>query len=105
MQDHRIEQQGQRLDYTCENRAFRTRIEMGLSHGEHQVQGSVFNEPLYFDGQYSLWLEHVLNKRDENEQCYWLMWYQNGQPTVPLSSIMRRDDVIHMQTLLASLIP
>jgi hypothetical protein len=44
--DSRILQNGQRIDYTCANRRFRTDINKGQLHGQHPTPGSVFIEPL-----------------------------------------------------------
>jgi hypothetical protein len=44
--DHRIENNGQRIDHTCENRRFRTDTTKGQPHGQHPTHGSVFSEPL-----------------------------------------------------------
>lgn len=106
--DSRIEQDGQRIDYTCANRRFRTDIAKGEPHGQHPSRGSVFREPLagsQDEGEYSLWLEHVVATDDPNDECYWLMWYRNGLPTIPLSGILYRQDIANMQRLFASFIP
>jgi hypothetical protein len=103
--DHRIDQDGHRLDYTCANRRYRTNINMGESHGEYTAtRGSVLREPLADGDGYSLWLEHVTE--DSGDEHYWLMWYDSrGFPTIPLSGILDRDDIANMQRLLASFIP
>jgi hypothetical protein len=103
--DHRIEQNGQRLGYTCANKRFRTNISRGQEHGQHSAtRGNVFDRPLAEYNGYSLWLEHVVN--DTGNEYYWLMWYDsNGVPTIPLSSILSRDDIANMQALFASFIP
>jgi hypothetical protein len=106
--DHRILQNGQRIDYTCKNWSFSTDIAKGRPHGQHPTLGSVFDEPLagsQAPGEYSLWLEHVIANADPNDECYWLMWYQDGRPTIPLSGILHREDIANMQRLLASFIP
>ena len=106
--DHRIEQNGERIDYTCENRRFRTDIAKGQPHGQHLTRGSVFPEPLAGSqdhDEYSLWLEHVISTDDPDDECYWLMWYCNGSPTIPLSGILHRDDIANMQRFFAAFIP
>lgn len=103
--DHRIERDGRRLDYTCENRRFRTDTTKGHTHGEQPTRGSVFSQALAGSqepDQFSLWLEHVVAVNDPDDECYWLMWYQNGFPTVPLSSILHREDIVNMERLFAS---
>ena len=106
--DFRIEQNNERINYTCENNRFRTNITKGEPHGEHRIRGSVFAEPLariQAEGEYSLWLEHVIPKNDPDDECYWLMWYKDGCPTVTGSSILHRDDIANMQRLFATFIP
>jgi hypothetical protein len=44
--DSRIEENGQRIDYTCANRRFKTNRDKGEPHGVHDSSGSVFREPL-----------------------------------------------------------
>jgi len=106
--DNRIEQQGKRLGYTCENAAYSTNIGKGERHApSHSYQGSVFSEPIKgrLGDEYTLWLEHVIAKRNPNDECYWLIWYKNGRPTIPLSAIWHREDLARMQRLLTSFLP
>ncbi len=105
-QDHRLDSNGQRLDYTCGNRKFWTNVNLGVPHiPGQQHRGSVFGEPLTIDGEYSLWLEHVTFKDNPNDQCYWLMWYKDGIPNMPGSCILHRADIANMSRLLASFVP
>ena len=84
-------------NYTCRNIKFQTDTRKGHPHGSRQVRGSVFKGPLCKgENGYTLWLEHVTNLNDSKDQCYWLMWYQDGIPTIPLSGIMHRKDIINM---------
>lgn len=105
--DHRIEQGEQPLDYTCENARYKTNIGKGKKHGSHSSCGSVFEEPLAgVQGTgYSLWMEHVIEKKTQDDELYWLMWYKNGIPTIPLSGVFRKDDIGNMVRLLASFMP
>ena len=106
-QQHRIELDGQRINYTCENSGYRTDLNKGETHADRSpARGSVFPEPLASrEGGYSLWLEHVVDKKTGDEY-YWLMWYDaNGYPTIPLSGILSRADIAGMQRLLTSFIP
>jgi hypothetical protein len=104
-EDHRIEDHGRRLDYTCENVKFKTDTHRGHPHRAGQAHcGNVFNEPLAEHDGYSLWLEHVVHK-ENHDQCYWLMWYRDGRPTIPLSGVFWRDDIANMSRLLASFVP
>jgi|SRR5579872_2594015 len=107
MLDHRIERDRHRIDYTCENNRFVTDDAQGNPHGKHSpTLGSVFNEPLIEAEGYSLWLEHIRDKRTR-QPCYWLMWYDDAtrRPTVPMSSKLDRNDIANMARLLASFIP
>jgi hypothetical protein len=106
-QDHRVEENGARLDYTCENYRFKTDVTQGSSHGTRSPsRGSFFDEPLVENGDgYTLWLEHVVEKPTQ-ELYYWLMWYdRTGRPTVTMSSIMDRTDIGNMARLLTSFVP
>jgi hypothetical protein len=103
----RIMRKGQLLDYTCENVAYKTDTRKGKPHGKGFALGSVFGEPLAgTKGEgYSLWLEHVVQKKSLDTGLYWLMWYKNGIPTIPMSGVFRKEDIANMVRLLASLIP
>jgi hypothetical protein len=106
MRDHRIEQDGMRLDYTCENARFRTNINMGEAHGDCPSRGSVFGEPLAQNDGYSLWLEHISDRRDSDAHYYWLMWYdERGHSTIPMSGVLNREHIANMQRLLVKFIP
>jgi hypothetical protein len=100
--DHRIERNGERLDCTCENWGYKTNIDVGRAHGSCDNLGSVFQGPLADRNGYSLWLEHVIDKRDPSEECYWLMWRQDGKPAIPLSGILTRRDIEEMGRLFVS---
>ncbi len=100
MKDFRIVQNGNRLDYSCENHRFRTNINKGKPHRTSATGGSVFDNALIADGSSSLWLEHAFDKQD-NRECYWLMWYDNGKPTIPLSGVFERADIEQMVGRLA----
>ena len=112
-QDHRIEENGQRLSYTCANRGYRTNVHLNTSYAHRDAShpdrpgsdnlGSVFDRPLAQDGE-SLWLEHVVD--NEGHPCYWLMWYDpSGVPKLPASGILSRENIADMQRLFASFIP
>jgi hypothetical protein len=102
--DHRIIQNGQRLDYTCDNNKFQTNINMGYPHGGNPIRGSAFPHPLHSVGGWSLWLEHVSQKDDPEHEWFWLMWYDdNRRPTIPLSGVMHRQDIANMSHQLAGL--
>lgn len=105
MADHRLERDGQRLNYSCANYRFRTDVTRGQAHGRYSAnRGSVFDTPLADNGEHTLWLEHVIS--NDGERYYWLMWYdREGKPTIPMSGILDRDHITNMQVLLARLIP
>ena len=44
--DHRIDQSGQRLNFTCSNSRFQTDVAKGKPHGDGLAKGSVFDGPL-----------------------------------------------------------
>lgn len=94
MYDHRITHGGIPLDFTCENRRFKTDISQGFAHyARHNHKGSVTPLPLYDDGEYSLWLEHVVDKTNGNT-CYWFMWYNHaGISNIPMSGVMDKTDL------------
>jgi hypothetical protein len=54
--------------------------------------GSVLGRPLVDHGEYTLWLEYVVNKKDKDE-FYWLMWYKSGVPTIPMSGVLSKNDL------------
>lgn len=106
MSDHRQRLDGNPIDFTCINSRYRTNTAIGEPHGDASAaRGSVFREPLIEDGEYSLWLEHVVANREPDDRCYWLMWYRSGRPTIPLSGVFSREHLANMQSLLASLVP
>lgn len=105
MNDHRIQDNGRRRNYTCENRRFRTNLAMNQERDQPRAPGSVFREPLVDHDGYSLWLEHVIEIAT-GDRYYWLMWYDaNGWPTIPLSGILDRNDIATMASLLTSFAP
>lgn len=103
--DFRIVQDGQRLNYTCQNSRFRTNVNMGCPHGGHPTRGSALQYPLYSVGGLSLWLEHVSAVGDPDNEWYWLMWYDNGRPTIPMSGVVHRQDILHIAQQLAGFEP
>jgi hypothetical protein len=104
--DHRMaDEAGNRLEHTCQNRRFRTDIEQGFSRGVRGTRGSVFKKPLIDRDGYSLWLEHV-EETETGNKYYWLMWYdQDGKPTIPLSGIFDKDELVEMAKNFASFVP
>lgn len=105
MPDHRISGPGgQRLDYTCANRRFRTNLTKGHPHGGTQAGGSVFPGPLVQHGSYSLWLEHV-EEIGTGDDYYWFMWYDAGQPTIPLSGVMTKPEIAELVKQIADFVP
>lgn len=64
MTDYRIEREGARLDYTCENRRYYTNTGLGEMHTPHSSRGSVLPEPLVRNPNGSLWLEHVSDRKE-----------------------------------------
>jgi hypothetical protein len=98
--DHRIAKGTERLSYTCENTGYRTNVSKGVRHGVYsRNRGSIRKEPLVDRNGYTLWLEHVTEKKN-GDDWYWLMWYHDGIPTIPLSSIFDESDLRNMARLL-----
>lgn len=94
--EHRIIMQGRPLDYTCQNERFKTDTKSGHSHRRNQRhKGSALGLPLLDNTEdgYSLWLEHVTDRKNPKKPGYWFMWYEKGIPTIPLSGIFYRDDI------------
>jgi hypothetical protein len=87
---------GQRLNYTCENNRFKTDISRGHPHGIQGTGGSAYAEAILLSNGWSLWLEHVVEKTNDQEWL-WLMWYEpNGRPTIPLSGVFTLSDLEKM---------
>ena len=106
--DHRIESEGSRIDFTCENWWFRTDTDRGFPHVPSATRGSVLENALvYTIGGYTLWLEHVRNRAEPDaSDLYWLMWYDpDGVPTIPLSSIFNREQLVEMVGQLMRFVP
>jgi hypothetical protein len=61
----------------------------------------VFKEPLVKHSDYTLWLEHV-EEIKSGQEMYWLMWYNSGVPTIPLSGIFDKDELKRLTQLLNS---
>jgi len=77
-----LDANGQPIPYTCKNKLFRTNITKGQNHAPYapKVRGNVFREPIAVGGDNSLWFEHVVNNKDRDHVCYWLMWYNVFAP-------------------------
>jgi len=90
--DHRIVERGKPLDYTCTNWGYTTNTKKGYRHGLARARGSVLKEPLIRHSGYSLWLEHVIDKRSGTSQ-YWLMWYKDGVPQITGSGVFDKRGI------------
>jgi hypothetical protein len=104
-----VDQAGRRLPFTCENRRYKTNIEKkgSFPHGPHPARGSVTqNYLLVAVGSLTLWLEHVVDKSDDDNECYWLMWYDaNGNSTIPLSGVFWKPELAEMAKQLMQFVP
>lgn len=109
-QYHRIinPKTGKGIPFSCENNNYCTDIKNKESfrHLPNRTLGSALKDPLFFDDHdtlYSLWLEHVINKKDsKNKNVYWLMWYDGkGFPLIPFSGVFSKDDLKKMVGMLA----
>jgi hypothetical protein len=100
MSDFRIgARDGHPITFSCENYSYRTNIEQGHPHSPVTTRGSVAQGPLVQgDTGYTLWLEHVTDKRDPGAELYWLMWYDTeGKPTVTMSSVFGPEQLEQMR--------
>lgn len=98
-----IHTDGEPVRFTCQNARFRTDFGRGENHGAADTsRGSVFGQCLANHEGYTLWLEYVAELKEPNGNYYWLMWYDSeGYPTIPLSGIMSREEVVRMIQLFA----
>jgi hypothetical protein len=88
--------------FTCANRNYRTDLSQGHSHGPGNALGSVIPRALYTDPTQSLWVEHVIGRREPGEQIFWLMWYdESGNPLIPLSGVFDRNGLARIASALA----
>jgi len=88
--------------WLCHNRRFRTNTEKGHAHAPYSnTRGSVFQEPLIESNGYTLWLEHVIEHESEDDDFYWLMWYdESGRCTIRASGVLTRDGLAKVAELL-----
>jgi hypothetical protein len=92
------------VPFTCSNSRYNTNIEKGKPHGRGEARGSVFDKPLVSSNGYTLWLEHVIDRKYDRETL-WLMWYKpDGTPTIPMSGEIPADQVKAMASRLAGFI-
>lgn len=95
--DHRRTRGGKPVPFTCENKRFRTDTRRGHPHGAGNAKGSVGPEALFDDGHHSLWLEHVEEPSSARpSRSFWLMWYKDGLPLLPASSVFAAKDLALM---------
>lgn len=88
-----INKNNQTVKFTCENSRFRTDLQKGYSPVSRSgTRGSVTEEALYNDGEYSFWLEHIVEKKTE-KNLFWFMWYKDGIPLLNMSGVFDEDDL------------
>jgi len=94
--DYRIpkDNNGTKLDFTCENHGYKTDITMGSNKGRKGSPGSALRSSLveHTDGR-SLWLEYVKGKvaNNKKEQLFWFIWYdKDGKPTMNGGTVFSR---------------
>ena len=104
--DHRlVDNMGQRINFSCGNRRYKTNLNKGFAHGGSPTPGNVFQGPLINHVGYTLWLEHV-EEIATSDEVYWLMLYdQAGIPTIPLSGIFDKNELAEMIRQLAGFLP
>jgi hypothetical protein len=106
--DHRINQGGAPLNYSCENYGYRTDIGNGQPHSSYAAtRGSVTGQPLVRTSQgATLWIEHVEEVKNSTQKCYWLMWYDpDGKPTIPLSGVLDKTELGRLAQQLMQFVP
>lgn len=95
-----------RLDdqpFTCSNQRYNTDIDHGEPHATADALGSVFREPLVDNGGYTLWLEHVIDRK-HGSRTFWLMWYdRDGSPTIPASGVVSLEQIGEMASRLIAM--
>lgn len=105
-QDHRIIANGRRINFSCQNKRFRTDVLRGFRHRPSATRGSVVPNPLIRSDGFSLWLEHLVEFQPSGADWYWLMWYApDGRPTIPLSGVFKRSELAGMVEQLLQLEP
>ncbi|HSY35806.1 MAG TPA: hypothetical protein VK814_08660 [Acidobacteriaceae bacterium] len=94
----RIIVNGQPQDFTCKNSRFATDITKGQPHVDPaaKARGNTLDGPLADSDGHTLWLEYVSDLEDENKKLFWLMWYRDGIPTIPMSGVMTKNDLCKM---------
>lgn len=98
--DNRVTLGEERLDFTCENKGYRTNINKGFSHGTYATTGgSRLAKALVERHLYTLWVEHV-TEISTGADWLWLMWYREGKPTIPMSGVFSEDDFQLIQQML-----
>jgi len=74
----------------------------GFPHLPSLTPGSALPEPLFRDGERSLWLEHVVDENAGRSDPVWLMWYDHdGNPELDMSTVFTVND---LSTLVGSLV-
>lgn len=93
----------QHLNNTCENSRFKTDINKGYAHFSSQNHfGSVTKTPIYDDSYASLFLEHVIEIKN-NKSVFWLMWYNSkGEPLLAESAVFDEADLLKIIQNLSS---
>ncbi len=94
--DRLKDQNGNYLNFTCGNSKFSTDTNKGAAHGIETAKGSALTDPLAEHGGYTLWLEHVVDHGRPDNELYWLMWYLNGIPKIPMSGVLSKEDLCRM---------
>lgn len=94
----------EKTPFMCSNSRFKTNTSKGHPHGSSSTRGSVFPEALTDSHGYTLWLEYVIDTRD-NSEVFWFMWYgPNGRPTIAVSGVFNEVQLREMTGRLADFI-
>lgn len=101
---------GQKVDFTCCNSRFRTKLKKGFNHLPlRQADGSVFPSSLIpvsptNPPPYTLWLEYV-DEIATGDEYYWFMWYKLGRPVIPMSGVFDKKQLVELLGQLATFVP
>ena len=97
MAQRKTTEAGDPIAFTCRNRRFETLDEGYLHRPGDTHRGSVFPDPLFANELGTLFLEHVFDTRNPEDELYWLMWYdQHGNPQLGASSVFGPGEVVEI---------
>ena len=101
--DRLRDEKGNFQNFTCRNAKFSTNTSKGAAHGKAHAKGNALAGPLVEHDGYTLWLEHVIDHENPSNERYWLMWYQDGIPKIPMSGVLSKEVLCTMGEQIRSL--